>query len=68
MPTNNHKIRLAKVDPLFLNKIKSTAIERIKNGVDKKLSREQASIRRFTKAMTRYEPLWKILKEAEFKE
>lgn len=62
------KWKLAKIDPDFEKRIKEVAMERIKNGMDKKLDKETASIRRFTKAMTRYDPLWKILKEAEFKE
>lgn len=66
--TGNKKWIPAKIDPLFADKIKSIARERIKNGIDKKLTKETFSIRRFTKAMTRYDPLWEILKKAEFKE
>ncbi len=66
MDTKNHKFKMAKVDPQFIEKIKQTALERIKNDMDKQVNNEQASVRRFTKAMTRYDPLWKILKEAQF--
>jgi hypothetical protein len=62
------KFKLAKVDPLFERKIREVALERIRNGVDKKLDTAQSSIRRYTRAMTRYEPLWEVLKKAEFKE
>ena len=68
MATNKSRWVPAKVDPLFVTRIKETAVERIKKGLDKKLSQEQGSVRRFTKAMTRFDPLWKILEEAEFKE
>lgn len=57
---------IAKVDPTFYNKLKEVAIKRLANGVDKKLTKEQGSVRRYTKAMTRYTPLWNILEKAEF--
>lgn len=59
---------LAKIDPNFEKRIREVALERLKNGVDKKIDKQAMSIRRFTKAMTRYDPLWEILKKAEFKE
>jgi len=62
------KYTIARIDPSFKKMIKKIALERIKNGVDKKLTKEQMSIRRYTKAMTRYDPLWELLKKAEFKE
>lgn len=68
MATYNKQWRMAKVDPGFADKIEKTAMERIKTGVDKKITKESTSIRRFTKAMTRYSPLWDILKKADFKE
>lgn len=68
MATQNRKYIIAKIDPAFSKKIHDIALERIKTGIDKKLSKEQMSIRRYTKAMTRYPPLWELLKKAEFKE
>ena len=68
MATQNRKWVLAKIDPRFEERIREVARERIKNGMDKKLNKEEMSIRRFTKAMTRYDPLWEILKKAEFRE
>lgn len=68
MATNKRRFIIAKIDPIFEQKIREIALERIKKGIDKKLSKEQMSIRRYTKAMTRYEPLWDLLKKAEFKE
>lgn len=65
---SNKPYRIAKIDPLFEERIREVCRERIKNGIDKRISRETLSVRRFTKAMTRYEPLWDILKKAEFKE
>lgn len=59
---------MAKIDPLFAKKCRDTALERIKKGVDKTINKEQMSIRRYTNAITRYEPLWELLKKAEFKE
>lgn len=64
----NKQFKLAKIDTSFEKRIREVALERIKNGVDKKLDNAQGSIRRYTRAMTRYEPLWEILKKAEFKE
>lgn len=68
MSNKNKKFVMSKNDPLFNQMIKEVAIERYNRKLDKKLSKEQMAIRRYTKAMTRYEPLWKLLKEAEFKE
>lgn len=68
MTTHNRKWVIAKIDPIFQKRIMDVAKERLVKGVDKKINRETLSIRRFTKAMTRYEPLWEILKKAEFKE
>ena len=65
---NLKPFRIAKIDPSFEEKIREVSRERIKNGIDKKVTRETLSVRRFTKAMTRYDPLWEILKKAEFKE
>lgn len=68
MATQDRRFIIAKIDPQFEKRIREVARERIKNGMDKKLNKETLSIRRFTKAMTRYDPLWEILKKAEFKE
>ena len=68
MATHNNRFVMAKIDPLFAKKCRDVALERIKKGVDKSINKEQMSIRRYTNAITRYEPLWKILAEAEFKE
>jgi len=58
----------AKIDPLFKQKIEEVAIERVKKGLDKRMTAEQRAIRRYTKAMTRFSPLWEALKSSEFKE
>lgn len=68
MTNKNRKFVIAKVDPDFYKKIKDVALERISRGLEKNINKETFSIRRFTKAMTRYEPLWDILKKAEFRE
>jgi uncharacterized protein YeeX (DUF496 family) len=59
---------MARVDPLFKKMIEQVAIDRIKKGLDRKITQEQRSIRRYTRAMTRFEPLWNALKESTFKE
>lgn len=68
MATHNGRYIQAKIDPEFKDKIEEVALKRIKQGVDTKLGKEQKSIRRFTKVMTRYEPLWDLLAKAQFKE
>lgn len=59
---------MAKIDESFLKRIEDTKLERIRLGVDKKITKENQSVRRYTKAIARYDPLWDILKKAEFKE
>ena len=58
----------ARVDPLFTQKINEVALARIKKGLDKKMSKEQMSVRRYTRAMVRFKPLWEALEKSEFKE
>ena len=68
MATHRSLFKIAKIDPDFERRIREVARERLKLGIDKEINKETISVRRFTKAMTRYEPLWEILKKAEFKE
>jgi hypothetical protein len=68
MTIKKQDFKIAKVHPLFLEKIREIALKRAATGVDKRITKEQQSVRRYTKAMTRYKPLWQILEEAEFVE
>jgi len=60
------KFKMAKIDPAFKKRIEETALEKMNNGTIKKFDREMISVRRFTKAIARYDPLWEALKKADF--
>lgn len=70
MVTSNKDFIPAKIDPLFAEMIREVSAKRRLNKLDRHIKsiREQEAIRRYTKAMTRYKPLWQLLTEAEFKE
>jgi hypothetical protein len=65
MATKKSAYITQKVDPIFINKVRETALKRIQRGVDRSVGKEQASIRRFTKAMSKYQPLWEVLETAK---
>ena len=64
----NTKFKMAKIDPVFAKKIEDTALKKLQNGTIKKFDKEMVSVRRFTRAMANYQPLWKVLENAEFLE
>lgn len=64
MADTKNKFVLAKLDPMFLEKAR--AVERVR--YFQKKDKKPVGIRRLTKAIARYEPVWKVLEGADFVE